>query len=77
MCSRYQGDSLIRPEWSKGWGYTSTKAWDNTSYFEQEIPRVHAKGQPESLTIQAATKVLKKYDPKALFTSPLLDRLLK
>lgn len=77
MCQRYQGDSLIRPEWSKGWGYTVNKAWDNISYFEQEIPKVHAKGQPEHLHIRAASNILKKYDPQALFSSPLTERILK
>lgn len=77
MSQRYQVDSLIRPEWSKGWGYTATKAWDDISYFEQEIPKVHSVGQTEQLTIRAASQVLKKYDPNRLFTSPLLDKLLK
>ena len=77
MCQRYQGDSLIRPEWSKGWGYTAQKAWDNVSYFEQEIPKVHGRGQPELLQIRTASQTLRKYDPHALFTSPLIDKILK
>lgn len=77
MSQHYQGDSLIRPEWSKGWGYSKQKAWDNLSYFEQELPRVHAQGQSENLTIPAVSKILKKYDPYSLFTSPLIDKIFK
>lgn len=77
MCKRYQGDSLIRPEWSKGWGYSVNKAWDNISYFEQELPKVHAQGQPEQLHIHTASNTLKKYDPNALFVSPLIEKILK
>lgn len=77
MSNHYQGDSLMRPEWSKGWGYTNQKAWDSTSYIDYEIPRVHAQGQPEHLSIRSASHVLKRYDPHALFTSPLVQRILK
>lgn len=77
MSQHYQGDSLMRPEWSKGWGYTNNKAWDSQSYFDQEIPRVHAHGQPEELTIRSVTQIFKKYDPYALFTSPLIEKILK
>lgn len=77
MMQHYQGDSLIRPEWSKGWGYSKTKAWDNVSYFEQELPRVHAQGQNTNLTIQSAAQVLKQYDPYDLFTSPLINKIIK
>lgn len=77
MSQRYQGDSLMRPEWSKGWGYTNQKAWDSRSYLDGEIPRVHAQGQPTNLTIQSVQQVLKKYDPYSLFTAPLVDKVLK
>ncbi|AOA58818.1 cholesterol oxidase substrate-binding domain-containing protein [Acinetobacter larvae] len=77
MSQHYQGDCLMRPEWSKGWGYSNTKAWDSRYYFEQELPRVHAQGQHVDLTIQSAAKVLKQYDPLDLFTSPLINKILK
>ena len=77
MVQRYQGDSLMRPEWSKGWGYTKEKAWDSVNYLDHEIPKVHAQGQPSLLTISTASKTLKSYDPHALFTAPLIDKILK
>ncbi|ENX35232.1 hypothetical protein F889_00899 [Acinetobacter colistiniresistens] len=76
MHQRYRGDSLIRPEWSKGWGYTHVKAWANDWYLNQEIPYVHALDQPLSLTIAEVGKVLHRLDPNRLFSSPLIDRLL-
>lgn len=77
MSQRYQGDSLMRPEWSKGWGYTNQKAWDSSTYIDYEIPRVHAQGQSNHLTIQSSSHILKQYDPHALFTAPLVNRVLK
>ncbi|ENV07653.1 hypothetical protein F966_03510 [Acinetobacter higginsii] len=76
MHQHYRGDSLIRPEWSKGWGYTQEQAWANDWYLNQEIPYVHALHQPSSLTIAEAKKVLHRLDPSRLFSSPLVDRLL-
>lgn len=77
MTQRYQGDSLIRPEWSKGWAYSWKKAWDNPDYIDVELPRVHAQGQSEALTISSVQKVLTQYDPYQLFTSPLINRIFK
>lgn len=76
MINRYQDDSLIRPEWSKGWGYTTTGTWNNDSYLLQEIPKVHRQGQPALLTIETAKATLNRLDPKRIFSSPLLDKFL-
>lgn len=75
ICQRYQGDSLVRPEWSKGWGYSRYKAWDNNAYFKQELPNVHAQGQPNGLTISEAAKVLNRYDALNLYSAPILDKI--
>jgi FAD/FMN-containing dehydrogenase len=75
ICQRYQGDSLVRPEWSKGWGYSREKAWDNTAYFQHELQHVHEKGQPHHLTIASAAKILKRYDSLNLFTAPILEKI--
>lgn len=77
MSSRYQGDSLMRPEWSKGWGYTNDKAWNSSTYIDYEIPLVHGQGQPDRLTIRSLSQIFKKHDPLALFTAPLSTRILK
>ncbi|QIO06604.1 cholesterol oxidase substrate-binding domain-containing protein [Acinetobacter shaoyimingii] len=76
ICNRYQGDSLVRPEWSKGWGYSRTKPWDNVDYFTTELPKVHAQGQPNHLTIAEAAKTLKKYDALDIYTSTILKKIL-
>lgn len=77
MTQHYQGDCLVRPEWSKGWAYTYDKAWDNVNYLENELPKVHTYGQSNDLTIQSAGQVLKRYDPKGLFVSPFLEKIFK
>lgn len=76
ICEHYQGDALVRPEWSKGWGYSRNKAWDDSAYFKHELPKVHAKGQPNSLSIAGAAQVLKQYDALNLYSAPLLDKIL-
>jgi hypothetical protein len=77
MVARYQGDSLLRPEWSKGWGYSNSGAWSDTTFMQSTIPRNLALGQASSQTLSAASAALDRFDPYRLFSSPLLDRLLK
>ncbi len=57
-------NSCIRPEWSKGWGYTAAGAWNNLSY----IPTLYDGWA-------TATDILNRYDPGHLYTSPLLEKL--
>lgn len=76
MINRYQGDSLLRPEWSKGWGYTNNGAWLDNNFIQSTIPRNLALGQAGSQTLAAASAQLDQFDPYRLFSSPLLDRLL-
>lgn len=76
MVARYQGDSLLRPEWSKGWAYSNNGAWTDTTFIESTIPRNHAFGQSNSSqTVAGAKAVLNRLDPYHLFSSPLIERL--
>lgn len=77
MWQRYQNDSLIRPEWSKGWGYTDQAAWQDEQVVRQIIPAsLSAGGQPLSQSLSATTATLNRLDPYRIFQSPLLGRLL-
>lgn len=75
--SNYTGDyAQARVEWSKGWGYTDAQAWDNPYVLSSVVPESISIGQPANAQWETARKILDKYDPARVFTSPLLDKLL-
>ncbi|NHV28599.1 cholesterol oxidase substrate-binding domain-containing protein [Burkholderia sp. D-99] len=77
MLSNYTGSyATLRPEWSKGWGYTDTAAWQDDTMLTSTIPNLHREGQPAQSTWDAARATLERYDPNRIFRSPLLDRLM-
>jgi FAD/FMN-containing dehydrogenase len=77
MLSNYAGSyATVRPEWSKGWAYTDSAAWQDATLIGSTIPAVFSDRQPASGTWDAARAVLNKYDPQRIFSSELLDRLL-
>ncbi|WP_175715952.1 cholesterol oxidase substrate-binding domain-containing protein [Burkholderia ambifaria] len=77
MLANYTGSyATLRPEWSKGWGYTDTAAWQDGTMLATTIPNLHRDGQPPSSSWDAARATLERYDPSRIFRSPLLDRLM-
>ncbi|WP_260854139.1 cholesterol oxidase substrate-binding domain-containing protein [Paraburkholderia sp. BCC1886] len=76
MLSNYAGSyATVRPEWSKGWAYTSAAAWQDDAMIGSAIPALYTEGQPAGSTWNAARDTLDRYDPGRIFSSPLLDRL--
>ena len=64
--------ALVRPEWSKGWGYTARGPWTS--------PRFVGRTVRESFRARAwnaGVSTLDRLDPHAVFTSPLLRALLR
>lgn len=77
MLTNYSGAyAAVRPEWSKGWGYTDTAAWSDATLLSATIPNAYRAGQPASDNWDTARQLLNQYDPYRIFTSPLLDQLL-
>jgi FAD/FMN-containing dehydrogenase len=77
MLTNYSGAyATVRPEWSKGWGYTDTAAWSDATLLSATIPNAYRAGQPASDNWDTARQLLNQFDPYRLFTSPLLDQLL-
>jgi FAD/FMN-containing dehydrogenase len=77
MLGNYSGSyATIRPEWSKGWGYTQTAAWSDDLMLSTTIPNLYREGQPPASSWDTARNTLNRYDPARLFASPLLDKLL-
>jgi FAD/FMN-containing dehydrogenase len=63
-----------RPEWSKGWAYTSAGAWTDRTVITGTIPATFRAG-PDP-TWDDALAVLDRHDPHRVFTNPFLDTLL-
>lgn len=77
MLSNYSGSyAAPRPEWSKGWGYTDTAAWQDATMIGTTIPGLYRDGQPASSNCDTARTTLDRLDPSRIFSSPLLDTLL-
>lgn len=77
MLTNYSGSyAMVRPEWSKGWGYTNTATWADPTVVSTTIPNAYRTGQPVGDNWDTARGALNQYDPYRLFTSPLLDQLL-
>lgn len=77
MLTNYSGSyAAVRPEWSKGWGYTDTAAWSDAAMLNTTIPNAYRAGQSASDNWDTARQRLNQFDPYRLFTSPLLDQLL-
>ncbi|WP_186119589.1 cholesterol oxidase substrate-binding domain-containing protein [Burkholderia gladioli] len=77
MLSNYSGSyATLRPEWSKGWGYTNTAAWQDATMIGTTVPGLYRDGQPASSNWDTARATLDRLDPSRIFSSPLLDKLL-
>lgn len=70
------GYAAVRPEWSKGWGYTATAAWADPAVLGSRIPDAYRAGQPASATWDTARAGLAALDPHRVFSNPFLDTLL-
>jgi len=74
MISNYSGSyAMVRPEWSKGWGYTTTAAWSDPTMLTTTIPNDYRAGQTAGDNWDTALATLDHYDPYRVFSSPLLD----
>ncbi|MDB5893626.1 MAG: FAD-linked oxidase [Rhodoferax sp.] len=77
MLANFSGShAAVRPEWSKGWGYTDHAAWDDVTMLGYTLPQAYRDGQPAGSRWDDARAALHRHDPYRVFSSPLLDRLL-
>ena len=77
MLSNYSGSyATMRPEWSKGWGYTNTDAWADSTVIGTTIPNHYRAGQPSGDNWDTARATLNTLDPHHVYTSPLITALL-
>ncbi|WP_405534164.1 cholesterol oxidase substrate-binding domain-containing protein [Streptomyces sp. NBC_00075] len=66
------GHALTRVEWSKGWGYTDTAAWNDEEVIGTAVPASYGDG-----VWQQAVGTLDRLDPHRVFGNAFLDRLLR
>ncbi|MGC0153209.1 cholesterol oxidase substrate-binding domain-containing protein [Chromobacterium vaccinii] len=75
ILSNFSGSyAAVRPEWSKGWGYSDQAAWSDANVLQATIPNAFRAGQVAN-NWDASKAALASYDPYRLFSSPLLDSL--
>jgi Cholesterol oxidase, substrate-binding/FAD binding domain len=76
LFSHYTGSyASVRPEWSKGWAFSSSGAWTNTSMLTSTIPAAINAGQAQD-SFQVASAAFDTYDPHRIFSNTFLDTLL-
>lgn len=68
-------DCGVRVEWSKGWGYSDTAAWDNQERMQNTIPSSLSGGDNMSMDWNMAVSTLNEYDPYKLFSSPFVEKI--
>lgn len=75
--ANYTGSyAAVRPEWSKGWGYTNTAAWSDPTVITTTVPDAYRAGQAPGDTWDEAIADLNALDPHRIFSNAFLDALL-
>ncbi|MGQ0778950.1 MAG: cholesterol oxidase substrate-binding domain-containing protein, partial [Pseudonocardiales bacterium] len=67
--------ATVRPEWSKGWAYTTDGAWTDRTLLTETVPDLYRTGPGP--TWDWAVGVLDGYDPYRIFSNPFLAALLR
>ncbi|WP_214412785.1 cholesterol oxidase substrate-binding domain-containing protein [Sphaerisporangium fuscum] len=77
VLSNYSGSyAAVRPEWSKGWGYSGTAAWADPTVRDITIPNAYRAGQAAGDDWDTAVATLDGLDPHKVFSNPFLAALL-
>jgi hypothetical protein len=76
LFSHYTGSyASVRPEWSKGWAFSSSGAWTNKTMLTSTIPDAINAGQAQN-NFQVASAAFDAFDPYRIFGNTFLDTLL-
>ena len=65
-----------RPEWSKGWGYTSAGPWTDATALSTTIPDDYREARRVDEDWDWALGTLNDLDPHRIFSNPFLDSFL-
>lgn len=77
--TNYQDYGIVRPEWTKGYGYTADGqfggAWTNDEVLLETFPQTWRDGYPEDASWDAAAAAFVAMDPYGVFSNSHLDKL--
>jgi FAD/FMN-containing dehydrogenase len=74
--ANYSGSyAAVRPEWSKGWGYTNTAPWADPTALGTTVPNAYRTGLPPTANWDTARAALNGFDPHRIFSNAFLDVL--
>lgn len=77
MLGNYTGSyATVRPEWSKGWAYSSSAGWADPGLLGTTYPNAFRTGQPAGDNWDTARATLNAYDPHRIFSNGFIDSLL-
>ena len=74
--ANYSSYAAVRPEWSKGWGYTASGAWTSDPVIDTNVPVTFRAGQLLNDNWDSARQMLDILDPARVFTSDFVTKLL-
>ncbi|HKY13948.1 MAG TPA: cholesterol oxidase substrate-binding domain-containing protein [Microthrixaceae bacterium] len=75
--ANYSGTyAAVRPEWSKGWGYSTSAAWSDPTQLSTTVPNAYRAGLPAGDNWDTARSALNTLDPHRIFTNSFLDTLV-
>ncbi len=75
--ANYSGSyASVRPEWSKGWGYSNTAAWGDSTQLSTTVPNSFRSGTPAASNWDATRAALNALDPSRVFSNAFLDTLV-
>lgn len=77
MVRNYSGSyASFRPEWSKGWAFTTSGPYTDPERIGRTIPDTYRVGYPAGDDWDSARAQLDELDPRRVFTNPFIDQLL-
>lgn len=77
MMGQFSGSyATFRPEWSKGWAFTSAKPYTDSAVIGTTIPNSYRAGVPATDNWDTARATFNALDPARVFSNPFIDTLL-
>jgi FAD/FMN-containing dehydrogenase len=73
--ANYRSYGHVRPEWSKGWGYSGTAGWSDRRMLRQVVPNAYRAGVARHENFDSVRRHLGSHDPHGIYGNALLDRL--
>ncbi|NMM90518.1 FAD-linked oxidase, partial [Rhodococcus sp. SRB_17] len=77
MRSHFNDDNAtFRPEWSKGWAFSSELPYKDAQIIEHDLPQTYRDGVPVNNNWDTANAAFNQLDPHKVFSNTFLNQLL-